>query len=87
MTRQIPPEIATDLVEYLLLVIPGPDALTAVGPELVRLVDAAAIRVLDLVVVTVDDDGEGNGDAEEPAHRRAHWVQSDRPWSTPSHAA
>jgi hypothetical protein len=58
MTRPIPPEIATDLVEYLLLVIPGPDALTAVGPELVCLVDAAAIRVLDLVVVTIDDDGQ-----------------------------
>jgi hypothetical protein len=58
MTQQLPPEIATDLVEYLLLVIPGPGALAAVGPELVRLVDSEAIRILDLVVVTVDEHGQ-----------------------------
>ena len=52
-----PPEIATDLVEYLLLVVPGPDALAAVGPELVRVVDSAAIRILDLVVVRLDENG------------------------------
>ena len=52
-----PPEIATDLVEYLVLVVPGPDALAAVGPELVRVVDSAAIRILDLVVVRLDENG------------------------------
>ena len=52
-----PPEIATDLVEYLVLVIPGPDALAVVGPELVRIADSAAIRILDLAIVTAEDRG------------------------------
>jgi hypothetical protein len=52
-----PPEIATDLVEYLVLVIPGPDALAVVGPELVRLADSAAIRILDVAIVTAEDRG------------------------------
>lgn len=50
--------IATDLVEYLVLAIPGPHALAAVGGHLVDIVDSAAIRVLDLVVVTIGEHGE-----------------------------
>ncbi len=49
--------IATDLVEYLVLMIPGPQALSSVGPDLVRMVDSAVIRILDLVVVTIDERG------------------------------
>ncbi len=45
--------IATDLVEYVVLVIPDPQALRAIATELVSMVEAAAIRVLDLVVVRV----------------------------------
>ena len=33
-----PDDIATDLVEYLVLVVPDPHALTDVGPELIRIV-------------------------------------------------
>lgn len=53
-----PVEIATDLVEYLVVVIPGPQALSTVGPDLVRIVESAVIRILDLVVVTIDRNGE-----------------------------
>ena len=51
------PAVATDLVEYLVLVIPDVDALATVGAELVDAVAAAAIRVLDLVVVAIDAEG------------------------------
>lgn len=51
------PDIATDLIEYVVIVLPGPDAMASVGPELVRLVDSAAVRILDLVVMRVGDDG------------------------------
>ena len=44
-------DIATDLVEYLVLVIPGPHALASVGPELERIAESSAIRLLDVVVV------------------------------------
>ena len=50
-------DIATDLVEYLVLVIPGPHALASIGPELERIVESSAIRLLDVVVVEVDQDG------------------------------
>jgi hypothetical protein len=50
-------DIATDLVEYLVVVIPGPHALASVGPELERIAESSAIRLLDLVVVNVDQDG------------------------------
>jgi hypothetical protein len=49
--------ISTDLVEYLLVVLPGPMALAAVGAELVRIVDTATVRILDVVVVNVGEDG------------------------------
>lgn len=50
-------EIATDLVEYFVVVVPGLDALPAVATELVGSVEAAVIRVLDVVVVSVDAAG------------------------------
>ena len=50
-------DIATDLVEYLVMVIPGPHALASVGPELERIAESSAIRLLDVVVVNVDQDG------------------------------
>jgi Family of unknown function (DUF6325) len=53
-----PDDIVTDLVEYLVLVLPGPHALPDVGPELVRTVKSSAVRVLDVVVVNVGHDGK-----------------------------
>ena len=50
-------DIVTDLVEYLVVVVPGRHAVAAIGPELERLVESSAIRILDLVVVVVDEDG------------------------------
>ena len=58
MTAPEPAAISTDLVEYLVLAVPGPFALDAIGAELARVVDSAAIRVLDLVVVRVNERGE-----------------------------
>ena len=52
-----PNDVATDLVEYLLLVFPGLHSLASVGPELERIVESSVIRILDLVVVNVDDNG------------------------------
>jgi hypothetical protein len=49
--------IATDLVEYLVLVVPGREGLSSIAPELVRTVDSSAIRILDLVVVSIRSDG------------------------------
>ena len=51
------PDVATDLVEYLVVLIPDVDALAIVGAELVDVVASSAIRILDLVLVAVDDDG------------------------------
>ena len=52
-----PGDVATDLVEYLLLVFPGLHELESVGPELNRIVESSVIRILDLVVVNVDHNG------------------------------
>jgi hypothetical protein len=52
-----PTEVATDLVEYLVVRVSGPDALAVIGPELLRIVDTSAIRVLDLALVRVDATG------------------------------
>ena len=46
--------IATDLVEYVVIVLPSPHALPAIARELSGLSASAAVRILDLVVVTVD---------------------------------
>jgi hypothetical protein len=50
--------IATDLVEYLVLVVPGPEGLSSLAPELVRTAECSAVRILDLVVVSVGSNGE-----------------------------
>ena len=52
-----PEDITTDLVEYLVVVVPGPDALTSIGLALRRVVGSSTIRILDLVVVEIDDGG------------------------------
>ena len=49
--------IATDLVEYIVLAVPNLQALATIGSELARSVDSSTIRILDVVIVTVDDDG------------------------------
>lgn len=52
-----PPRIATDLVEYFVLVIPGAQALSEVVPGLAHIVESEAIRILDLVAVELDGEG------------------------------
>ena len=52
-----PTAISTDLVEYVVVLVSGPQALAIIGPELLRIVDTSAIRILDLAVVTVDATG------------------------------
>jgi hypothetical protein len=56
MLEPTPPVIAADLVEYLVLVVPGRDAVAALGPELAGLAASSAVRLLDLVVVTLGGD-------------------------------
>ncbi len=51
------PDIATDLVEYIVVMIPGLDALAPVSRELVRIVACEAVRILDVVVVSISQDG------------------------------
>jgi hypothetical protein len=50
-------DIATDLVEYLVVTIPDAQVLAAVVDELVRVGQTASIRVLDLAVIRVRADG------------------------------
>jgi Family of unknown function (DUF6325) len=50
-------KIRTDLVEYLIVVVPGRDALGPIGLALARLVEAGEIRILDLVVLERDATG------------------------------
>ncbi|HEX3087956.1 MAG TPA: DUF6325 family protein [Ilumatobacteraceae bacterium] len=50
-------DIATDLVEYLVLVLPGLHALPVIADELMLLVASSAIRILDMVVISFDDSG------------------------------
>ena len=47
----------SDLVEYLIVVAPDPDALGTVAPALVELVESDTIRILDLVVLARESDG------------------------------
>jgi Family of unknown function (DUF6325) len=49
--------VATDLVEYLIVAVPDLDGLAVLAPVLAELVERAAIRILDLVVVVKDADG------------------------------
>jgi hypothetical protein len=51
-------EVAKDLVAYLLVVVPEVASLAAMVPPLVELVEAATVRLLDVVVITRDQDGE-----------------------------
>jgi len=51
------PDIATDLVEYLVLVLPNLHAVATIAEELSRVVATSAIRILDVVVVSFDEDG------------------------------
>jgi hypothetical protein len=50
-------DIRTDLVEYLIVVVPTQDALAAIGSALRKLVAGAKIRILDLVVLVRDTNG------------------------------
>jgi hypothetical protein len=52
-----PLRVATDLVEYFIVAVPNPDALSEVGDALADLVQASAIRILDLVLLVKDRDG------------------------------
>lgn len=56
-TSDQPEAVATDLVEYLIVSTADLDSLSMVATALAELVERAAIRVLDLVVVVKDLDG------------------------------
>lgn len=49
--------IDSDLVQYVLMVVPDLDTLATIAPALADLVEAEAIRILDLVVAARGDDG------------------------------
>ena len=51
------PDVAADLVEYLVIAVPDRGALASLVPALTDLVESARIRVLDMVVVVRDSDG------------------------------
>ena len=50
-------DIASDLVEYFVLVLPNLHTLATVADELTHVVATSAIRILDMVVVSFDEDG------------------------------
>ena len=54
---QRPDRVTTDLVEYFIVGLPTLDSLGALAPALVELVDRAAIRILDLVMLEKSADG------------------------------
>ncbi len=56
--RRWTPPVATDLVEYIVVVVPDLDSLANVGQALVEMVDNSLIRVLDVVVISKDTGGE-----------------------------
>jgi len=49
--------VITDLVAYVMCVVPDVGALRNLVPALVSLVDEATIRIVDLVVLSRDDEG------------------------------
>ena len=49
--------VLTDLVQYLMIVVPELASLAVVAPVLADLVDGATIHILDLIVVSRDGDG------------------------------
>ena len=50
--------VVSDLVAYLLVVVPDVASLANMAPSLVELVDGETVRLLDVVVITRDADGE-----------------------------
>jgi hypothetical protein len=46
--------VATDLVEYFIIAVPDLDSVAMLAPALAELVQRAAIRILDVVVVVKD---------------------------------
>jgi hypothetical protein len=50
-------EVHSDLVAYLLVVVPDVAALTAIAPALIELTETVTLRLLDVVVITKDIDG------------------------------
>jgi len=50
-------KVVTDLVEYLIIVVPEVDSLGSVANALVELVGAGTIHLRDLVVIVRGDDG------------------------------
>jgi hypothetical protein len=50
-------EVATDLVQYVVIVVPNQAALATVAPALAELVETGKIRILDLVVLERDREG------------------------------
>jgi hypothetical protein len=52
-----PDDVATDLVEYFIIEVPGLDSLAGLTPALSEMVEHQAIRILDLVVIVKQADG------------------------------
>jgi len=50
-------DVTADLVGYVIVTLPDVDALAMLTPALRELVDSGTLRILDMVVVTRDDDG------------------------------
>jgi Family of unknown function (DUF6325) len=50
-------EVASDLVEYLILAVPGADSLAVLVPALADLVASGVVRILDVVAVARDSGG------------------------------
>lgn len=57
MTDEPQPELATDLVEYFVVVLPDRPSLGSVAPAVAELVRSGRIRVLDIVVLDRGPDG------------------------------
>ncbi len=57
MTDETEPDLATDLVEYFVVVLPQRAALGTVVPAVADLVRSGRIRVLDIVVLDRGPDG------------------------------
>jgi Family of unknown function (DUF6325) len=50
-------DVAADLVEYLIVVMPDVDSLAGLVPALARMARSGLIRILDLVALMKDSDG------------------------------
>jgi hypothetical protein len=55
--RNAPGDVSTDLVEYFIVAVPDVQSLSGLAPALAELVERAAIRILDVVVLMKDDEG------------------------------